>query len=123
MTDPKPSDSDSILQSIKKLLGIASEYDQFDLDITLHINSVLSTLTQLGVGPQDNSFILEDATQTWDDFLGTKKNLAMVKSYVFLKVRLMFDPPASGFGLDAMTKMATEYEWRLNVAQSSTPNI
>lgn len=122
MTDPTPTDDASILQSIKKLLGIGSDYDQFDLDITLHINSVFSILQQLGIGPQDDQFLITGATETWDTFLGTQKNVNMVKSYVHLKVRLMFDPPASGFVTDAITNQIKELEWRLNVAQSSTPN-
>lgn len=115
-------DIDSILNSTKKLLGIGSEYDMFDLDITLHINSVFSTLAQLGIGPEDDQFLITGPTETWDDFLGAQKNVNMVKSYVYLRVRLLFDPPASGFATDSITRQITELEWRLNVAQSSVPN-
>ena len=107
-------DADSILDSVKKVLGFDSEYDAFDIDIVMHINSVFSTLQQLGVGPKDG-FSIDDNSATWDEFIGTAKNISSVKSYVYLKARLMFDPPATSFAIAAFEKQATELEWRLNV--------
>ena len=105
----------SILISIKKMLGVDEEYDCFDTDIILHINSVLMILTQLGVGPSEG-FIITDKTATWDDFLKDTKKLESVKSYVYLKVKLLFDPPLSSAVMDATNSLIRELEWRLNVA-------
>lgn len=106
---------DSILNSVKKTLGIGSDYTAFDLDIMLHINSVFSTLNQLGIGPEAG-FMIEDADATWDTFLGTDAlKLNSVKTYVYLKVRMLFDPPQTSYLIDALNKQATELEWRLNV--------
>ena len=85
---------DSILTSIKKLLGIAEECEDFDTDLILHINSVFMILTQMGIGPKEG-FSIEDDSATWDDFLLDSKNLDAVKTYVHLKVKLVFDPSAS----------------------------
>ena len=104
---------ESILTSIKKLLGITEEYTYFDVDIIMHINSAFSILTQLGVGPS-NGFSIEDDSSTWDEFITDKSVLESVKSYIYMKVRLMFDPPSSSFVLDSMDKMTKELEWRLN---------
>lgn len=107
---------DSILTSIKKLLGISEDYEHFDADIIVHINSVLMILTQLSVGPAEG-FSIQDKTQTWGDFLG--ENVALlegVRSYVYMKVRLMFDPPTSSAAIESMTRLANEFEWRLNVS-------
>lgn len=107
---------DSILTSIKKLLGIEEEYTHFDFDLIMHINSVLMILTQLGVGPA-KGFTIEDDTATWTDFLGEDlTKLQSVKSYVCLKVRLLFDPPSSSSVLESANRLANEYEWRLQVA-------
>lgn len=105
---------DSILISIKKMLGDAQEYTHFDPDIIMHINSVLFILTQLGVGP-DEGFMITDETETWDDFVGTRKDLLAIKTLVHLKVRLLFDPPSSSFVIDAMERQIKEFEWRLYV--------
>lgn len=105
---------DSILTSIKKLLNIAEDYEYFDADIIMHINSTLLVLTQLGVGPP-NGFIISDKKDIWDDFIGDA-NLEMVKSYIYLKVKLLFDPPTSSAAMDAANRMISEFEWRLNVA-------
>lgn len=105
---------ESILTSIKKLLGITEEYAHFDNDIIMHINSVFMTLNQLGIGPEEGFSITSDEA-TWTDFLGNTKNLEAVKTYVYLKVRMIFDPPASSYVLDAMKNQATELEWRLNI--------
>lgn len=107
---------DSILTSIKKLLGIDESYEHFDADITIHINSVLAILTQLGVGPS-TGFNITGKTETWSDFIGSNVvNLENVKSYVYMKVRLMFDPPSTAALIDSMNRLVNELEWRLNVA-------
>ena len=105
----------SILTSIKKMLGIDEEYDCFDTDIILHINSVFMILTQMGVGPSEG-FTISDKTTTWDEFLQDTKKLESVKSYVYLKVKLLFDPPLSSAVMDATNRLISELEWRLNVA-------
>lgn len=109
---------ESILTSIKKLLGIPEEVDNFDADVVMHINSVFSILTQLGVGPSEG-FMITDKTKTWDDFIADKKDIESVKSYVYMKVRLMFDPPISSAVMDCMNRMISELEWRLNVASDT----
>lgn len=110
---------ESILTSIKKLLGIAEEYEHFDQDIIMHINSVFMTLTQIGVGPSEG-FVIEDETSVWTDFLADNTKLEAVKSYIYLKVRLLFDPPTSPSVIESYNRMITEYEWRLNVAAETT---
>ena len=87
---------ESILTSIKKLLGIAEEYAHFDVDIIMHINAELMTLSQIGIGPSEG-FIVTNDYQTWSDFLGDQTNVEAVKTYVFLKVKMAFDPPTSSF--------------------------
>ncbi len=104
---------DSILISIKKLLGIDESYEHFDQDIIIHINSVLAVLSQLGVGTE--VFSISDETAVWSDFTDNNK-IQMIKSYVYLKVRLLFDPPTVSSHTDAINNMISEYEWRLNVA-------
>lgn len=114
---------DSILSSVKKMLGLAEEDDSFDIDIIIHINSALSVLTQLGVGPKDG-FSIRDATPTWTDFLSDDKLLDMVLSYVYLKVRLLFDPPSASSVLEAMQKNVDEFAWRIAIAaQKEDPEI
>lgn len=104
----------SILTSIKKLLGITSEYTHFDADIIMHINSVFSILRQLGVGPV-NGFSITDSSATWDQFLGNATDIEMVKTYMYLKVKMMFDPPLGSVAADAIKAQISELEWRLNV--------
>lgn len=106
---------DSILTSVKKMLGIAEEYTQFDEDIIMHINTVFLNLTQLGVGPEEGFSIEDDAT-VWDDFIEDNLQLQAVKSYMYLKVKLLFDPPLSTSVVESMNRMIAELEWRLNVA-------
>ena len=106
---------ESILTSIKKMLGITEEYTHFDADIIMHINSVFMILNQLGVGPE-KCFFIEDSLTTWGEFLDDPNDLAMVKSYMSLKVRLLFDPPASSAVMECMKQMISEMEFRLNVA-------
>jgi len=110
--------SDSILTSTKKVLGIEELYTAFDVDILMHINSVFSTLHQLGIGPVDGFFI-EDATPTWTTFLGTDPRLNSVKTYVYLKVRILFDPPGTSYLIDSLRNQAEELEWRLNVVRET----
>lgn len=111
--------SDSILTSTKKILGIEGDDTSFDLDIITHINSAFSTLAQLGVGPE-GGFMIEDATPTWESFLGTNLLLNPVKQYVYLSVRRVFDPPQSGYAVQAMDQQIKEHEWRLNVLMEHT---
>lgn len=98
------------------MLGIEEDYEHFDQDIIMHINSVFSVLTQLGIGPSEG-FHISDKSTTWGEYLGDNRQLEMVRSYMYLKVRLLFDPPTSGAGvIDSINNMIKEYEWRLNVA-------
>ena len=106
---------ESILTSTKKMLGITEEYEHFDKDIIMHINSVFMILDQIGVGPE-GGFYIEDDTKTWGDYLGDTTQLPMVKSYLFMKVRLLFDPPASSAVMECMKQMISEMEFRLNIA-------
>ena len=107
---------ESILTSIKKLLGITEEYEHFDADIIMHINSVFMTLTQLGVGPSEG-FYIEDDEAIWSDFISDPTKLQAVKSYMFMKVKLMFDPGSLGSSTLAMyERQIDQFEWRLNVA-------
>lgn len=105
--------SQSILLSIKKLLGIESDHTVFDTEIMIHINSVFGTLNQLGIGPE-SGFEITDIDDAWPDYV-TGFNLNAVKTYIYLKVRLLFDPPSSSFALDAIKSQIQELEWRLNV--------
>ena len=104
--------NDSILTSIKKLLGITEEYEHFDQDIIIHINSVFMILNQLGVGPS-NGFSITDKTAVWSDFISEGANLESVKSYIYLKVRLLFDPPTTSAVMESMNRMICELEFRL----------
>lgn len=106
----------SILFSTKKILGLPAEYTAFDQDIITHINSVFYILSQLGVGPKEG-FMIEDETNEWEEFVGPPTQLNAVRTYVFLKVRMLFDPPTTSFLIEAMNKQIEEYEWRLNVSR------
>lgn len=106
---------ESILTSIKKLLGIAEDYDHFDADIIMHINTVFTILNQLGVGPSEG-FRIEDDTTTWDDYISTDNLLFdSVKSYIHLRVKLLFDPPQNSGTTESYKRIIDELEWRLNV--------
>ena len=105
----------SILTSIKKMLGIAEDYTEFDEDIITHINSVFLNLTQLGVGPEEG-FMIEGDTAVWEDFINNSVQLQAVKTYVYLKVKLLFDPPLSSSVTESINRMIAELEWRLNAA-------
>lgn len=102
----------SILTTIKKMLGIAEDYESFDLDVITNINMALMTLNQLGVGPEDG-FSISDKSSVWSDFIKDVKNLEGVKTYIFIKTKLVFDPPTGSFVLDALDRQVKELEWRL----------
>ncbi len=104
----------SILISTKKILGVAANYTAFDLDIITHINSAFSILNQLGIGPL-MGFAIEDDTKLWDDLVLPQNQLSMVKTYIFIKTRMLFDPPTTSFLIEAMSKQIEEHEWRLGV--------
>lgn len=109
---------ESILTSIKKLLGITKDYKHFDTDIIMHINTVFMILTQLGVGPKEG-FMIEDDSSTWDEFIEDATKFKAVETYVYLKVKLVFDPPLSSAVMEANKQMINELEWRLNVEAES----
>jgi hypothetical protein len=106
-------DMESILLSVKKLLGIDAEYTIFDPDIIMHINTAFAVLNQLGVGPE-KGFMIEGADETWDMYI-TNYNFMMVKSFIFLKVRILFDPPSNSFLIESMNRQLDEFTWRLEV--------
>lgn len=103
----------SILNSIKKVVGLAEDDTSFDLDILMHTNAVLATLTQLGVGPEEG-FEIEDATSVWEDLLPDKR-YNFVKSYVYLRVRMLFDPPQTSFLKDGFEEQMNEYVVRISI--------
>ena len=109
---------ESILTSIKKLLGITEEYTQFDVDIMMHINSAFSVLHQLGVGP-DDGFRISGKDDTWDQFLQDQKKLELAKTYIYLKVKILFDPPLSSAVMDCINREISQYEWRLMITAES----
>ncbi len=106
---------ESILTSIKKMLGITEEYGHFDADLIMHINSVFMILNQLGVGPA-NGFTITGKDETWNDFILANQQLELVKSYMHIKVKLLFDPPLGSAVIEVMNRQINEFEWRLNVA-------
>lgn len=106
---------ESILTSVKKMLGITEEYEHFDKDLIMHINSAFMTLTQIGVGPE-KGFVIEDELATWTDFIEDSLQLQAVKSYVYLKVKLLFDPPLSSAVIESSNRTIAEFEWRLRLA-------
>lgn len=105
---------ESILLSIKKLLGIEKDYTNFDTDIIIHINTAIMVLSELGVGPQDKIFKISSKEDKWNDFISDEDNLEGVKTYIYLKVKIVFDPPQHGPTLEAFKESIKEYEWRLN---------
>jgi hypothetical protein len=105
---------DSILKSTKKILGLADDYAAFDLDIITHINAAFSILNQLGVGPQEGYSINSDA-DLWSEYPVPPNQLHLIKTYIYLKVRSLFDPPATSYLIEAVDNQIKEYEWRLNV--------
>ena len=110
---------ESILTSIKKLLGLTEDYTAFDQQITMHINAVILILKQIGVC--EKAYTVTDKTDTWSEFLSKDKDFEAVKSYMYMKVRMLFDPPTTTVVADSMNRMISELEWRLNVeAESKT---
>lgn len=102
----------SILTSTKKVLGVGQDYTAFDLDILTHINSAFSTLNQLGLGPE--GFTVEDSAKNWNELGLPPEQLNMVRSYIFLKVRIAFDPPGTSYLIEAVNKQIQEQEHRLS---------
>lgn len=111
--------TDSILNSVKQLLGISEDNTDFDVNIIIYINSVFMILNQMGVGP-DAPFVISDETDTWHDFSDEISTMESVKSYVPLKVKIMFDPPTGSATMDALKYIIAEHEWRLNVLCDNT---
>ena len=106
---------ESILRTIKKMLGGGTETStHFDTEIITHINSALMILTQLGVGPKDG-FAIKDDSAIWSDFLKSERNFEAAKTYVYLRVRLLFDPPTTSAVIDAMNQTISELDFRLQV--------
>lgn len=105
----------SILNDVKKFIGLDLSYPAYDPDLILLINSEFSTLYQAGVGPTDKAFRIEDENAIWDDFMKGKTNIESVKDFICLRVKMIFDPPSSSFVLDAYKAKADELLWRLNV--------
>ena len=106
--------SESILLSVKKMLGLDKDYDVFDPELIIHINTVFGTLHQLGVGSEDQ-FRISGDSETWSEFDTEGEQVDEVKTYVYLRVRLLFDPPSSSFVLSSFKEQLQELEWRLNV--------
>lgn len=110
------NNEDSILISVRKVIGCGEDCDDFDVDILIHLNSVFAILQQLGVGPEEGYYV-DNIKQTWHDYLGEDStHLNMVKSYVTAKVRLLFDPPVSSAVMESLNRICSEFEWRANVA-------
>lgn len=111
--------NESILNSVKKLLGILPETTEFDPDIIMNINAAISTLRQIGVGPNE-PYLVTDAEQTFSSFLGEdSKETSLVKMYLFYKTKIGFDPPQSSIVMESIKEMIKETEWRLNVQVDS----
>lgn len=107
---------ESILLSVKKMLGITSDYTHFDTDIIMHINSVLMILTQMGVGPASGFFITGE-DETWNEYIPEADNdFEAIRSYIYLKVKLLFDPPVGSVVMECHKQLINELEWRLNWA-------
>jgi|SRR6478736_6798785 len=106
--------TDSILTSVKEVLGVSDEHSAFDPAIIMHINATFSTLNQLGVG-EDAVFFITDLVNVWDEFICPENQKQMVKTYMYLAVRLLFDPPVTSFAIEAMERQLKEFEWRLSI--------
>jgi len=111
-------DMDSILDTVKKSLGVPKDHTEFDVDIIMHINSTFAKLYQMGVGPRDSVFSIEDSEGAWSDFVQDRDQIEMVRSFMYIEVRLMFDPPTASL-LSSLQERQKEYEWRLTVAGSN----
>lgn len=114
---------DSILKTIKKMLGLPEDYDAFDQDLIIHINSVFANLHQIGASPPEG-FYINDATAKWSDFFEGRMSVQNVKTLVYMKVRLIFDPPATSFAITALENLVKEQEWRLSLeARTFNPDL
>ena len=111
--------STSILNDVKATLGISYSDSSFDTDIIIHINSVLSVLNQIGIGPSGGLYI-ENASTLWSALLGSTTNIHAVKTYICLRVRILFDPPQTSYLIEAMNNQVRELEWRLNAIREET---
>lgn len=109
---------DNILISIKKLLGLSEDYEAFDQDILIHINSVVSILSVKGVGPLEGFYVTDETT--WNDYIPDHSKIEMIKTYVYLRVRMMFDPPTTSFLADTINEQIKEYEFYLNILSDPT---
>ena len=105
---------ESILKTIKQLVGCPDDFEQFDLDLTIHINSAFATLTHLGVGPKEG-YRITGADNVWSEFEDDPQKLSLIKDYVYIKTRLLFDPPTNGSLMDSLTEQFKETEWRLYI--------
>ena len=115
------ADADSVLDSVKKMLGVDLVDDSFDMELIIFINDVFSKLNQLAVGPT-TTYVIDDRLDKWTDFLLDRADLNMVRTYMYLQVRITFDPPTNPSLLENMMKRIQEYEWRLNV-QARQPKL
>lgn len=113
---------ESILATIKKLLGLEADYTPFDQDIIVLINGSFMTLHQLGIGPSDG-FSIRDYSSKWSDFVTNQVNLHGVQEYVYMKVRMVFDPPGNSFVMEALKQQCQELEWRMNVQAESVEDF
>ena len=109
----------SIFNDVKKMCGVSADYTAYDTDFYLYINAVFSTLQQLGVGPEEG-FMIDDTTTEWVDFLGTDLRYNNVKTYMAMRVRMLFDPPETSFLISAMNEQILSLEWRINVHRENT---
>lgn len=117
------AEADSILDSVKKMLGVDLVDDSFDMELIIFINDVFSKLNQIAVGPT-TTYVIDDRLDKWTDFLLDRTDLNMVKTYMYLQVRITFDPPTNPSLLENMMKRIQEYEWRLNVqAEQALRNV
>ena len=108
-------ENSSILNSIKKLLGITEEQTDFDSDIIMHINTVFTILNEMGVGP-DEGFVIDNAFSKWGDYIEDRRKFDKIKTYMYLKVRMYFDPPQNSSHAEAIKQQISELEWRLNAS-------
>lgn len=116
---------ESILNSLKKMLGMPSEFTAFDTDLLIHINSIFMTLHQLGVGPEE-VFRISGQSETWASFLTnsrTETDLNGVMDYMYLKLRILFDPPSSSYVLSSLERQMEEYEWRLTLQAERSEGV
>lgn len=114
--------AESILGSVKTALGLPADGTDFDGELIMYINSVFSTLRQLGVGEPVNGYAIQDATATWEDFFGGTSSAKFndVKTYMAFRVKMMFDPPDTSYAIDAIKEQIQEFAFRINVSREET---